>query len=64
MPENEKLTAIIKMDVNRANNTLTKMDMLWNKCKNEGWFDQCPGLMNYLMWIEHEVSRNCAMTGK
>jgi len=35
-------------------------DDLWNKCKAEGWFQDNRPLMNYMMWIDHEVSRNTA----
>lgn len=35
-------------------------DDLWNKCKAEGWFEGNRPLMDYMMWIDHEVSRNTA----
>jgi hypothetical protein len=33
-------------------------DSFWNKCKEKGWFESCPGLLDQLMWAQHEQSRN------
>lgn len=33
-------------------------DEFWNKCKEKGWFDSCPGLLDQLMWTQHEQSRS------
>jgi acyl carrier protein phosphodiesterase len=42
---------------NRAKAIQQTFDIFWHHAKEKGWFDNKP-LHEYLMYIEHEVSRN------
>ncbi|MET0375923.1 MAG: hypothetical protein ABW128_16915 [Rhizorhabdus sp.] len=53
-------TALIRITENRFKLIQQLYDQLWTKSKDSGWFKDNKPLMDYMMWIDHEVSRNTA----
>jgi hypothetical protein len=50
--------ALLRVTENRLKTIQQLYDQLWTKCKDSGWFKDNKPLMDYMMWIDHEVSRN------
>jgi hypothetical protein len=49
----------IKVDQQRGQSIQSLHDGLWKWCKDNNMFEGNESFKDYLIWIEHEVSRHC-----